>query len=238
MIETIDIGEIAADVVKKDIKNIHLSIYPPSGKVRISAPLRMNFDTIRTFAISRLDWIRQQQLVMREQERETPREYLDRESHYHWGKRCLLKVVEMDAAPNVKLEHTTMLLRVRPRTDENKKQVIVAEWYREQLKEAVPSLIAKWEPLIGVKVQRFFVQRMKTKWGSCNYGAGSIRLNSELAKKPRECLEYVLVHEIVHLLEPTHNQRFIAHMDRFMPQWRLYRDELNQAPLSHENWSY
>lgn len=238
MIETIEIGEIAAEVVRKDIKNIHLSTYPPSGTVRISAPSRMNLDTIRLFAISRLDWIRQHQRVMRGQERETPREYLDRESHYHWGKRYLLKVVEMDAAPEVKLEHATMLLQVRPGTNENKKQAIVAGWYREQLKEAVPPLIAKWEPLIGVKVQRVFVQCMKTKWGSCNHKAGSIRLNSELAKKPREYMEYVLVHEMVHMLEPTHSQRFTAYMNRFMPNWQFYREMLSSLPVKHEHWRH
>lgn len=238
MIETIEIGEIAAEVVRKDIKNIHLSTYPPGGTVRISAPSRMNLDTIRLFAISRLDWIRQHQRVMRGQERETPREYLDRESHYHWGKRYLLKVVEMDAAPEVKLEHATMLLQVRPGTNENKKQAIVAGWYREQLKEAVPPLIAKWEPLIGVKVQRVFVQCMKTKWGSCNHKEGSIRLNSELAKKPSEYMEYVLVHEMVHLLEPTHGQRFTAYMNRFMPNWQFYREMLSSLPVKHEHWRY
>jgi len=238
MIETIDLGEFAAEVVRKDIKNIHLGVYPPIGKVKISAPQHMNLGTIKVFAISRLDWIKRHQYIMREQERETPREYVDRESHYVWGTRYLLRVVEMDMAPNVKMEHATMLLRVRPKTDENKKRSIIAEWYREQVREAVPSLIAKWEPLIGVNVRRIFVQHMKTKWGSCNHTAGSIRLNSELAKKPRECLEYVLVHEMIHLLEHGHNKRFNAHLDHFMPQWRLYRDELNRAPLSHENWDY
>ena len=131
-----------------------------------------------------------------------------------------------------------MVLRVRPGTDEEKKQAIVEEWYREQLKEAVPPLIAKWEPLMGVKVERFFVQRMKTKWGSCNPGTGSIRLNTDLAKKPRECLEYIVVHEMVHLLEPTHNARFVALMDQFMPQWRFCRDELNRLPVRHEEWAY
>ena len=193
----------------KDIKNVHLSVHPPTGRVRISAPSRMSLDTIRVFAISKLGWIKQQQRKLREQERETPREYLDRESHYVWGKRYLLKVIESDEPPSVELKHSQMLLRVRPATDEAKKQAIVEEWYREQLKEAVPPLIAKWEPLMGVKVERFFVQRMKTKWGSCNPGAGSIRLNTDLAKKPRECLEYIVVHEMVHLIERHHNDRFM-----------------------------
>ena len=234
----IELGEIAVDVVKKDIKNLHLSVYPPAGKVRISAPLRMNLDTIRVFAISKLGWIKQQQKKLQEQERETPREYLDRESHYVWGKRYLLKVVESDEAPAVELKHSAMHLRVRPGTSEEKKQAVIEEWYRAQLKQAVPSLIAKWEPLMGVNVARFFVQRMKTKWGSCNPNAKSIRLNTELAKKPPECLEYVVVHEMVHLLEPTHNSRFITLMDSFIPQWQFHRDALNRLPVKHEAWMY
>ncbi len=238
MAETIDLGGIVVDVVKKDIKNVHLSVYPPTGRVRISAPERMSLDTIRVFAISKLGWIKQQQQKLLEQERETPREYLDRESHYVWGKRYLLKIIEHNAAPEVELKHSTMLLRIRPGSDDVKMQAVLDAWYREQLKEAVPPLIAKWEPLMGVKVERFFVQRMKTKWGSCNPGAGTIRLNSELAKKPPESLEYIVVHEMVHLLEPTHNARFIGLMDRFMPKWEFYRDILNRLPVRHENWGY
>ena len=234
----IDLGGIAVDVVKKEIKNVHLSVYPPAGRVRISAPLRMNLDTIRVFAISKLGWIKQQQKKLREQERETPREYLDRESHYVWGKRYLLKVVDSPSAPTVELKHKKMVLCIRPGASEERKQAILEEWYREQLKQAVPSLIAKWEPLIGVKVKRFFAQRMKTKWGSCRTASGSIRLNTDLAKKPRQCLEYIVVHEMLHLLEPTHNARFTQLMGRFMPHWRFSRAELNQLPVRHEEWAY
>src|SRR5262245_40007514 len=164
MVTKIELVEIAVEVWKKDIKNVHLSVYPPAGRVRISAPLRMNLDTIRVFAIAKLRWIKQQQKKLREQEREMPREYLDRESHYVWGKRYLLKVVESDEAPSVELTHSQMHLRVRPGTNDEKKQTIVEEWYRAQLKQAVPALIAKWEPLVGVQVERFFVQKMKRKW--------------------------------------------------------------------------
>ncbi len=238
MVSQIKLGEIAVDVVLKDIKNVHLSVYPPTGRVRISAPKRMSIDTIRVFAISKLDWIKQQQTKLREQERETPREYLDRESHYVWGKRYLLTVSVSDEPPSIELKHSRMLLRVRPRTDEDKRQALVEEWYREQLKEAVPPLLARWQPLLGVKVERFFVQRMKTKWGSCNHKARTIRLNTELAKKPAECLEHVVVHELVHLLEPTHNARFVALMDRFMPKWQFHRQVLNRLPVRREKWSY
>lgn len=238
MTKQFKLGDIAVDVVLKDIKNIHLSVYPPAGRVRISAPSRMSFNTIRTFAISKLSWIRQQQKKLREQERESPREYLDRESHYVWGKRYLLKVIEWDGVPTVELKHRQMHLRVRPSTSDEKKQALIEEWYRMQLKQAVPELIAKWEPRLHVKVERFFVQKMKTKWGSCSPKAKSIRLNTDLAKKPSECLEYIVVHEMIHLLESTHNNRFMSLMEQFMPNGRFYRAELNRLPVRHEDWVY
>ena len=238
MAERLDLGEIAVDVVFKNIKNVHLSVYPPAGRVRISAPMRMNLDTVRVFAISKLGWIKQQQRKILKQERETPREYLNLESHYLWGKRYLLRVIEGNQSPTIEVQHSKLLLRVPPKTTEEKKQDIVARWYRGQLKAAVPSVIARWSPVLDVSVEGFYVQQMKTKWGSCNHSAGTIRLNTELAKKPKECLEYVVVHEMAHLLEPTHNARFIALMEQFIPNWRLRRDHLNQLPVRHEEWAY
>lgn len=238
MTTQIELGDITVDVVLKDIKNIHLSVYPPAGRVKISAPLRMDIDTIRVFAISKLGWIKQQQKKFQEQERETPREYLERESHYVWGKRYLLKIIEVNEAPSVELKHNKMILRVRPGSDEKKKQEIIDAWYRDQIKKAVPPLITKWEQLLGIKVERFYVRRMKTRWGSCNHQAFSIRFNTDLVKKPKECLEYIVVHEMAHLREPTHNSRFVTLMDQFMPNWQFYRDKLNQLPVSHENWIY
>ena len=227
------------DVVQKDIKNVHLSVYPPTGRVRISAPLRMNLDTIRVFAISKLGWIKQQQKKLREQERETPREYLDRESHYVWGKRYLLKVIESDAAAVSRTEaqpdgpagasRHRATRRSRP---------FSTNGIASRSRKPCPPLIAKWEPLMGVKVERFFVQRMKTKWGSCNPAPRSIRLNTELAKKPRECLEYIVVHEMAHLIERHHNDRFVSIMNEHLPQWRMHRQELNSAPLAHQTWRY
>jgi predicted metal-dependent hydrolase len=238
MITQLRLGEIAVDVVLKDLKNVHLSVYPPTGRVRISAPRRMSLDTIRVFAIAKLGWIKQEQKKLRGQERETPREYLDRESHYVWGKRYLLKVIEEPSAPKVQLVHSKMILRVGPGTGRDTKQDIVAQWYREQIKAAVPNLISKWEPMTDAKVKRVFVQKMKTKWGSCNPSTCSIRLNTDLAKNPRECLEYIVLHEMVHVLEPTHNVRFVALMDRLMPQWRRCREQLNQLPVCREKWTY
>lgn len=236
MADRLDLGEIAVDVTFKNIKNVHLSVYPPAGHVRISAPIRMSLNTVRVFAISKLGWIKQQQRKIVAQDRETPREYLDLESHYLWGKRYLLRVIEGNPSSTIEVQHSKLLLRVPPKTTEEKKQDIVARWYRGQLKAAVPSVIARWSLVLGVTVEDFYVQQMKTKWGSCNHRAGTIRLNTELAKKPNECLEYVVVHEMVHLLEPTHNARFIALMERFMPNWRLRRDRLNQLPVRHEDW--
>lgn len=234
----IQLGDVAVDVLLKNVKNIHLSVYPPSGRVRITAPTRTKLDTLRVYAISRLAWIRQQQRKIREQDRETPRVYLDRESHYLWGKRYLLTVLEQDEPAGVSLKHKRMILSVRPGADQAVKADVLALWYRRHIREAVPSLISKWEATLGVRVKGYFVQHMKTKWGSCNHIARTIRLNTELAKKPKECLEYIVLHEMVHFLEPTHNARFIALMDQFMPRWQYYRQKLNRLPVRHEDWSY
>lgn len=232
------LGDIIVDVVQKDIKNLHLSVHPPLGKVRVAAPLRMDLDTIRVFTITKLAWIKSQQKKLREQERETPREYLDRESHYVWGKRYLLMLVEKNAPPRVELKHNKMILQLRSVDSQPKKQAALEAWYREQLKQVVPPLIAKWEHIMGVKVGKFFVQKMKTKWGSCSPGPRNIRLNADLAKKPLQCLEYIVAHELTHLLERQHNDRFITLMDAHMPQWRQYREMLNSLPLAHQEWGY
>ena len=234
----VQLGDLAVDVVRKDIKNVHLSVHPPSGAVRIAAPSHLSIDTIRVFAIAKLGWIRQQQKKLLEQEREMPREYLNRESHYVWGERYLLRIIEGDVPASVELSHRRMIFRARPGWNQTKKQELLEAWYREQLKVAAPPLIAKWERHMGVKVEEVFVQRMKTKWGSCNPRARTIRLNTDLAKKPRECLEYIVVHELVHLLEPTHNARFIALMNQFLPKWQSHRVTLNRLPVRHERWDY
>jgi len=234
----LQLGDIGVDVVRKDIKNVHLSVHPPTGRVRIAIPERMSLDTVRVFAISRLPWIRRQQQKLWEQERETPREYINRESHYVWGKRYLLKVVEANQPPSVELAHGRMIVFVRPGADAAKRHEIIEEWYRAQLRSATLPLLEKWQDLMDVKAQRYFVQRMKTKWGSCNHRAGTIRLNTDLARKPRECLEYILVHELAHLLEPTHNDRFVALMNQLMPKWQFRREILNSLPLRNEDWDY
>lgn len=238
MVAQIDLGDMQIEVLRKDIKNLHLSVLPPLGKVRVAAPRHMNLDTIRVFVISKLPWIRNQQRKMHAQEREAPREYLDRESHYVWGRRYLLRRVERHAAPAIELKHSKLVMQVRPGTDDARCQEILEGWYREQIRAAVPELIAKWEPVMAVKVGHVFVQRMKTKWGSCNPASRAIRLNTDLAKKPPECIEYIVVHEMTHLLEPTHNARFMALMELFMPEWQHLRRQLNQLPVRHEEWAY
>ncbi len=236
--EILQIANIKIEITKKDIKNVHLSVHPPNGRVTIAAPLRMDLDIIRAYAISKLGWIKKQQQLFNNQERETPREFLNRESHYFKGQRYLLKVIEEDSPPKVVLNHSTIELYTRPDTSPEKKESILEEWYREQLKQVIPSTIEKWEIKMGVKVNAFGVKKMKTKWGSCNREEKRIWLNLELAKKPPECLEYIIVHEMIHLLERNHNGRFVSLMDECMPKWRYYKEELNHLPVKHEDWRY
>lgn len=232
------LGSTRVQVEFKDIKNVHLSVHPPAGRISVSAPRRMTLETVRLFAISKLDWIRRQQKEIQAQEREPEREYLDRESHFVWGRRCLLVVTERDEPTSVVLRQNKLHLGLRPGADTQKRRDIVEAWYREQVRQALPDLFAKWQPILGVQATGFYVQRMRTRWGSCNPTARTIRLNTDLAKKPRECLEYIVVHELVHLLEPTHNARFVALMNRFMPRWQDHRKALNRLPVRHEEWEY
>lgn len=238
MAEHIDLGDIRVEVQRKNNKHAHLYVYPPEGRVHISAPMHMGLDALRAFAISRLSWIKAQQRQMRAQPREPEHEYLNRESHQVWGRRYLLEVIEVDAAPVVELKHSTLVLQIRTGSDDARRQALLESWYRELLRAKLPALLDKWQSLMGVKAQRIFVQRMKTRWGGCNPATGNIRLNTELAKKPPECLEYILVHELAHLIEPTHNARFLALLDRFIPHWRQIKDELSRLPVRHEKWDH
>lgn len=234
----IKLGEITVDVVRKDIKNIHLSVYPPTGRVKISAPSRVKMETIRVYAISKLGWIKRQQTKFQNQKRETPRDYITRESHYFMGKRYLLKISETDAGQTVVLRHREIELIVKKDADLKQRQKLLEDWYRKQLRQKATELIAFWEQQMNLKVSEFGIKKMRTKWGSCNRIAKRIWLNLELAKKPSECLEYIVVHEMVHMFERHHGTRFIALMDQFLPQWRQYKDELNRLPVGHSDWSY
>ena len=232
------IGNIGIDVLRKDIKNLHLSVHPPTGRVRISAPKHMKLDTIRVFAVSKVGWIKKHQTKIRSQERETARDFVTRESHYFMGKRYLLRVIDSESTPRVILKHDIIEMYVRPGSGIGKRKEILDTWYRQQLKELLPKYLAKWEKIIKVNVGEIGIKRMKTRWGTCNREAGRIWLNLEIANKPPECLEYILVHEMVHLLERRHNEIFVTYMDRFLPKWRAIREELNQLPIGHPAWEY
>ncbi|TKJ41195.1 metal-dependent hydrolase [candidate division LCP-89 bacterium B3_LCP] len=230
---------ITVEVVRKDIKNLHLGVYPPNGRVRVSVPSRLDDESVRLAVISRLGWIRKQQDKFEQQARQSQREMVTGESHYFQGHRYRLNVIYCKGPSSVSItKNSTLELRVRPGTKRDKREVILNRWYRQQLSEQIPELIAKWAPTVGVTVAEWRIKRMKTRWGTCNTKAKRIWLNLELAKKPDSCLEYIVVHEIVHLLERQHNERFREYMNRFMPQWHIYRDELKQVPLAHEHWIY
>lgn len=235
----IRVSGINVEVVRKDIKNLHIGVYPPEGRVRVAAPLLMDDEAVRLAVISKLTWIRKRKSHFQGQPRQSKREYVPRESHYFLGRRYLLNIIEHAGPARVEIHRTRRLdLFVPHGADIKQRERILIEWYRKELKASIPQLIEKWQAITGVQVVDWRVKRMKTKWGSCNIGARRIWLNLELAKKPIQCLEYIIVHEMVHLLERHHNERFMELMDEFMPSWRLYRDELNLTPLSHERWSY
>lgn len=235
----ITVNGLVVDVVRKNIKNLHLAVYPPAGRIRVAAPLRVNDEAVRLFTISRLGWIKRQQAKFQDQERQSEREYISGESHYYQGHRYLLNVVYREGTPSVIIRNNKILdIFVRPGSDTRDRERVLTNWYRRRLKEEIAPLIAKWEAVIGVQVAEWGVKQMKTKWGTCNIEAGRIWLNLELAKKPLHCLEYIIVHEMVHLLERHHNERFVMYMNLFMPLWQHYREELNRAPLGHETWEY
>ncbi len=236
--ERITVANITIDVVKKDIKNLHLAVYPPTGRVRIAAPLRTNDEAIRLFAISKLGWIKRHQRNFTGQDREAMREFVSGESHYFNGRRYLLKVIEDDATPRVVLQHKKIELYIRAGSTTKQRAAILNEWFRNELKKQIPELVEKWERTMKLKLNEWGVKQMKTKWGTCNIEAKRIWLNLELVKKPLRCLDYIIVHEMVHLLERHHNDNFVSHMDKFLPQWRVYKKELNSLPVSHSNWDY
>ena len=198
----------------------------------------MKTDLIRIFTIQKLTWIKQQQKKLREQEREMPREFKNKESHYLWGKRYLMKLVKSEGVNHITLDHKYLTLHMSEKATDDKKGVLLEKYYRDELRESAQKMVDHWVEKIGVSLDRFYIQGMKTKWGSCSPHNQSIRLNLELAKKPPECLEYIVVHELIHLIEPTHNERFIALLDHHMPRWKYHRDELNRLPVRHESWKY
>lgn len=236
--ENISIANISIDVIRKDIKNMHLAVYPPEGRIRLSAPNNTDSEVLRLFAISRLGWIKKNIKSFKEQARETPRDYVSGESHFLQGKRYLLEIIEHEGYNKVEIGAKKIYLKLKPNTTTEQRSTIIREWYRKELKKQIPELLEKWEKVIGVKSNDWGVKQMLTKWGACNIEAKRIWLNLELAKKPTICLEYIIVHELVHLLERNHNDKFVSHMNKFMPKWRLHRDELNNLPVAHNDWGY
>lgn len=235
--EIIQLGEISIEVTRKGIKNVHLTVHPPNGRVTLAAPSNTRLDVARAYAISKLSWIREQQRKLGAQARETPRQFVERESHYVWGRRYLMSVDYQNVKPHVLLSNKRIMLIVRPGTSLAKRAEVIHEWHKSLLHEVVPQLIQKWERKLKVVVSAYFLQRMKTKWGSCNHLDGNIRLNTELVKKPRDLLEYVIVHEMAHLIEPSHSERFIAILDEHYPSWREARAEINELPLVADLWA-
>lgn len=235
----IELAGIQVDVLRKSIKHLHLTVRPPDGRVRVSAPAHLDDDVVRAAVASRLGWIRRKQAAFRRQARQSRRELVTGESHWFQGARYRLDVTEEHARPRVRLAGGRRLeLRVRPGSDWHVRAATLERWYRGQLRAQLRPLLDKWEPQVGRTVVEVRIRRMKTLWGSCNPKARRIWLNLELAKKSPRCVEYVLVHEMVHFFERSHNEQFMERMDALLPHWRSLREELNRAPLAHENWSY
>lgn len=236
MSATLQLGDLSVELTRKAVKHVHLSVHPPEGRVSLVAPTGTRMEVARAYAISKLAWIRAQRAKFSEQARESPRRFITRETHYLWGRRYLLSVEHQDAKPDVRLDHRRITLVVRPGAEEAVRARVMHEWHKSLLHQAVPRLIAKWESRLGVPVAGYFLQRMKTKWGSCNHKTGCIRLNTELVKKPKDLLEYVIVHEMIHLIETRHDDHFIAILQEHYPTWREARLELNELPLAAEVW--
>ena len=235
----IEVQGTHVEVVRKDIRNLHVGVYPPGGRVRVAAPLHLDDDALRMAVISRLGWIRRKQSEFEQQDRQSKREFVSGESHYFEGRRYRLEVIEDEGQPSVRLiNNTRMALRVRRGADRDSREAVLHQWYRGQLRDRLPALIEKWEPRVGIRIAEVRIKRMKTRWGTCNSEASRIWLNLELIKKSTSCLEFILVHEMVHLIERSHNEQFRGLMGTLMPQWRAHRDQLNRAPLVHADWSY
>jgi predicted metal-dependent hydrolase len=236
MKDLIQIGTLCIEVTRKDIKHVHLSVHPPDGRVSLAAPLHTRLDVARAYAISKLPWIRLQQEKMAKQAREAPRSWVTRETHYLWGRRYLLQINETAGKQHVTTDHKRIYIWVRAGATPEKKAALLYEWQKKQLHEFVKTMLNKWELIIGVKANAYFLQKMRTKWGSCNHQSRNIRLNTELVKKPKDLVEYVIVHELAHLIVPTHSEKFVAILDQYYPNWREARMELNELPLGHVDW--
>ncbi len=234
---SLTIRGIDVDIIYKNIKNLHIGVYPPLGRVRVAAPHQLDDEQVRLAVIQRLPWIKEQREQFRSAERQSTRDMVTGESHYVWGVRRRMKVVERPGRAHIELDGERLLLYIPVGTTAERRRELLDRWYREQLRHVLPGFIAKWEAALEVSVPRWNIKRMKTKWGSCNRETGRIWFNVELAKKPPGCLEYIVVHEMTHYFERNHDERFTKLMERFMPNWRSLRDQLNDAPLAEESWA-
>lgn len=237
MNDIIQLGELHIEVTRKDIKNVHLSVHPPDGRVSLAAPVNTRLEVARAYAISKLPWIRQQQAQLLNQSREQPRQYVKRESHYLWGRLYLLDIVPTEGKSHVTHDHKRIYLHIKQGSNKEKKGEVLYEWQKSLLHAYIQQTVPKWEAILSVKVNAYFIQKMKTRWGSCNHTSKNIRLNTELVKKPKDLVEYVIVHEMLHLIEPTHSDQFVALMNQYYPTWREARLELNELPLGHVVWN-
>jgi len=235
----VKVGAIEALVIRKPIKNVHLSVLPPSGRIRVTVPLTMKDDAVRVLLATRLGWINKQKAKFANQQRQTPREYVSGESHYLFGKRYQFEVCLEDKPPRVEIKNSRkILLFVRPGNSLAKREKVMTEWYRAALRTMAEDMMKRWQKRIGVQITGWSIKRMKTRWGTCNQDTGRVLLNLELAKKPISCVEYVVVHELLHLIEKKHNDYFVSLMTKYIPKWRSEKQELNRFILSHEEWSY
>lgn len=235
----ITVGGLRVEVVRKAIKNLHLGVYPPHGRVRVAAPLAVSDDAVRLAVVTKMGWIKRQRAKFSAQPRQSERAYISGESHYFLGQRYRLRLVEGARAGHVHVRNSTSLdLHVRAGSDRAARERVFMNWYRDELRARVTPLIQHWAVVMGLAAPVLGIKRMKTKWGTCNVKAQRVWINLELAKKPQECLEYIVVHELTHFFEADHSDRFVARMDRLLPKWRMVRDELNVAPLAHEDWDY
>lgn len=227
--EILQVSNIAVEVEWKAIKNIHLTIYPPDARVHVSAPEAMSLDSIRLFIITKLEWINKRIEMILNQSRQTEREYVSGENHYFKGIRYRLNVIYHHAPPAVIITGTQYInLYVREGSTPEKRAEVMREWYRAELKDTLPALISRWEEILQVKANHWEIKQMKTMWGSCNHKTGRLIFNLELIKKPTHCIEYIVAHEMTHLVERLHNSRFTAILDAYIPNWRILKNELNE----------
>ena len=232
------VGGLHVDVVRKPIKNLHMGVYPPNGRVRVAAPVTVSDEAVRLAVVTRMAWIKRQRAKFEAQARQSERAYVSGESHFFLGRRYRLNVISQDGAPRISLRNGRLIdFRIRADSQTIERERAFQNWMRRELRKAAAPLIEKWAQRTGLPVPLWGIRRMKTKWGTCNAKAGRIWLNLELIKKPSHCLEYVIVHEMAHFRERHHNDQFIAMMNELLPRWGSIREELNAVPLGHENWT-